>query len=170
MALIQCQDCGMNVSDAAPACPKCGRPIASFPGPFRPTATKPDKKRHNSVSITLSSFALVLIGLSLAVCFVPAFQIGQHVEASCQVNGIGSGTCQFTNTGWTPGSQCVVVRLINKQGGAVSSGPLCSGRIWPNDTTQREVSMVIGDTCDSAGTAWNNVCSLDIQNVTGSGE
>lgn len=29
MALMRCSDCGNEVSDQAPACPKCGRPIAS---------------------------------------------------------------------------------------------------------------------------------------------
>lgn len=28
MALVQCPDCGAEVSDAAPACPRCGRPSA----------------------------------------------------------------------------------------------------------------------------------------------
>lgn len=27
MALIDCPDCGVKVSDAAPACPKCSRPM-----------------------------------------------------------------------------------------------------------------------------------------------
>lgn len=29
MALIRCPDCGTDASDAAAACPKCGRPIAA---------------------------------------------------------------------------------------------------------------------------------------------
>ncbi|URX63252.1 zinc-ribbon domain-containing protein [Luteibacter anthropi] len=29
MALIACRDCGKDVSDAAPACPHCGRPVAA---------------------------------------------------------------------------------------------------------------------------------------------
>lgn len=32
MALIECPDCGRQVSDAASACPQCGRPIAALPG------------------------------------------------------------------------------------------------------------------------------------------
>lgn len=28
MPLIRCPDCGTEMSDKAPACPKCGRPIA----------------------------------------------------------------------------------------------------------------------------------------------
>jgi len=31
MALVQCADCSASVSDAAPACPKCGRPMATAP-------------------------------------------------------------------------------------------------------------------------------------------
>lgn len=29
MALIQCGECGNSVSDRAPACPKCGAPVAA---------------------------------------------------------------------------------------------------------------------------------------------
>lgn len=28
MALIKCPDCGKEISDKAPVCPNCGRPIA----------------------------------------------------------------------------------------------------------------------------------------------
>jgi hypothetical protein len=168
MALIKCPDCGAEVSDAAPACPRCGRPADPIVAPNGSRQRTPQRERNRTgtVSITLSSFALLIIGFALAVCFVPALQIGQHVEARCQVNGLGSGTCQFTNTGWTPGSQCVAVRLVNKQGGAVSSGPLCSGRIWPNDTAQRDVAMVIGDNCSAPGVMWNDACTMDIRNLT----
>lgn len=33
MALIECPDCGHEVSDQAVACPHCGRPIRSVPEP-----------------------------------------------------------------------------------------------------------------------------------------
>jgi hypothetical protein len=36
MALITCQDCGGAVSDLAPACPHCGRPVAGTPVTTRP--------------------------------------------------------------------------------------------------------------------------------------
>lgn len=38
MALIKCPDCGKDVSDVAPACPTCGRPVVP------PTRTVPAKK------------------------------------------------------------------------------------------------------------------------------
>jgi hypothetical protein len=170
MALIKCLDCGTDVSDAAPVCPKCGRPAAVGPfiaTPSRDVQPKVEKKRSGTVSITLSSFAVMVIGIAIAVCFVPALQIGQSLQAQCKINGLGSGTCQFTNTGWTPGSQCIAVRLVNKKGGFVSSGPLCSGRVWPNDTAQKDVSMVVGDTCSAPDASWSDVCEMDIHNLTG---
>lgn len=42
MALVKCPDCGTEVSDRAPSCPKCGRPIAA--GPAAPAAAPPKKK------------------------------------------------------------------------------------------------------------------------------
>lgn len=37
MALIQCPDCQRDVSDAAPACPGCGRPIRGAETPLSAT-------------------------------------------------------------------------------------------------------------------------------------
>jgi hypothetical protein len=37
MALVTCPDCQNSISDAAPACPRCGRPFAFA----APTATAP---------------------------------------------------------------------------------------------------------------------------------
>lgn len=34
MALIQCPECGQDISDKAQACPKCGNPINMKSGPF----------------------------------------------------------------------------------------------------------------------------------------
>ena len=31
MALVTCPDCQAQISDAAPACPKCGRPMGARP-------------------------------------------------------------------------------------------------------------------------------------------
>lgn len=60
MALIQCPDCGSEVSDAAPTCPKCGRPIAppapvtvnvAPPAPQKPV--KPAKKNSGCAPVIL---------------------------------------------------------------------------------------------------------------------
>jgi len=41
MALVQCPDCGTDVSDAAPACPKCGRPARNILGQEKAITVKP---------------------------------------------------------------------------------------------------------------------------------
>lgn len=167
MALIKCPDCGIDVSDAAPACPKCGKPIAplatSREGPGA-TVMDPTSKKTTTVTITISSFVLVVLALCAAVWFVPPLQVGKNVETSCRVNGFGEGSCQFTNTGWTPGSECVVVKLTNRRGGSAKSEPVCSGSVWPNDTAQKDVAISIGDVCDDTDGApdLKDACSMDI--------
>lgn len=171
MALINCPDCGTEVSDAAPACPKCGRPIAS-PAPSAYANDRGGRGRSPATfTITLSSFVLIVLAIAAAVWFVPSLEIGQSLVGSCHVNGTGQGTCQFTNTGWTPGSQCVDVSLRNKRDGSmVRSGPVCSGRVWPNDTTEKSVTIAIGNTCDNAlGVPdLSDVCTMDVNNVDSS--
>lgn len=62
MALIKCSDCGTEVSDAAPACPKCGRPITSAPMYASPRKPPPLKSKGNASG----GFAiLVLVALSV---------------------------------------------------------------------------------------------------------
>ena len=172
MALIKCSDCGTDVSEAAPACPKCGRPTTptsvSSNAWSEKARSQTSKRSAATITVTLSSFVLISIGIFVAVWFIPSFEIGQNIEASCKVNGFGNGSCQFTNTGWTPGSQCVDVRLINKKGASVSSGPLCSGLIWPNDTIEKDISIVIGNNCndsDSLLPDLDKACKMDIHDV-----
>lgn len=167
MALINCPDCGAEVSDAAPACPKCGRPIASVPSPTNASDERTRGRSHATVTVTLSSFVLIVLAIAAAVWFVPSMEIGQNLEARCQVNGMGNGACQFTNTGWTPGAQCVDVSLRNKQGSAAHSGAVCSGRVWPNDTVQKNVMIAIGNTCDNGlGVPdLSDVCTMDVNNA-----
>lgn len=175
MALINCPDCGTEVSDAAAACPKCARPIAiEAASELHPSTAKSGSGRKRSpatFTITLSSFVLIVLAIATAVWFVPSLEIGQNLVGSCHVNGTGQGTCQFTNTGWTPGSQCVDVALRNnRQGSTVRSGPVCSGRVWPNDTTEKNVTIAIGNTCDNAlgMPDLSDVCTMDINNVDSS--
>ena len=58
MALIDCPDCGKNVSDSAPACPNCGRPIAkaSAPPPPQPVYVAAPKKKGVPGAIVLLVF------------------------------------------------------------------------------------------------------------------
>lgn len=71
MALIQCPDCKQDVSDAAPACPRCGRPIAARPVPAGPPLQfQPPPKKSNFAAIgcltivVLGVIALMSVGSS----------------------------------------------------------------------------------------------------------
>ena len=58
MPLITCDDCGTEVSDAASACTKCGRPIAET----KTEAAAPAKKRRTHPVTWLVLIAIVSVG------------------------------------------------------------------------------------------------------------
>lgn len=154
MALVECPDCAAKVSDVAPACPNCGRPMA--PTPDMRIASGPKRSR---IQRTLSATLIVALAAAATIWFIPGFELGAELQARCQVNGLGDGSCQFTNTGWSPGSQCLVVKLVNPGGASDSSGPVCSGRISPTDSLERSVSIAL-DNCRQF-----DACSLEISDI-----
>lgn len=81
MALIECPDCGAQISDAAPACPHCGRPAAvsakSQPKLDQAGAWCPNCGNRNSVKRTdgltcliIAALVVTVVGL-LAIPFLP---------------------------------------------------------------------------------------------------
>ncbi len=87
-------------------------------------------------------------------------EIGQKTEVECQINALGEGHCQFTNLGWTPGASCVNVGIKNGKGKIAPGSLVCSGRVWPNDTTRKDVSISIpSGHCSSD-------CDIDISFAT----
>lgn len=52
MALIQCAHCGATISDKAPACPKCGEPLAEEPQ-AAPQNTPPQEDARKAVGVQL---------------------------------------------------------------------------------------------------------------------
>ena len=101
----------------------------------------------------------------LAVAWLYFFSgLGENTTAQCQVDAEGSGFCNFTNSGWTPGSMCASVSLTGNEGVVVSSGMICSGRIWPDDTNRRDISIVVpnGHCIGLAGSNLENICRMDI--------
>lgn len=93
--------------------------------------------------------------------------IGEETTAECQVNATGDGFCNFTNSGFTPGSMCVKVSLTGNRNATVSSGIICSGRIWPDDTNQKSVSIIVpdGHCIGTIGLELENICRLDISTL-----
>jgi hypothetical protein len=64
VALIKCPDCGTDVSDAAPACPKCGRPTAAA-SMYTSTRKPPPIKQKKNASGGFVLLVLILMGLWL---------------------------------------------------------------------------------------------------------
>jgi len=48
MPLVNCADCGKPISEAAPACIHCGRPMASISRTWQDVPTQPASQRGNS--------------------------------------------------------------------------------------------------------------------------
>ena len=59
MALITCPDCKTEISDAAPACPKCGRPPTA---PSNLSATRASSTLYYAVIGFVAGFVLVWAG------------------------------------------------------------------------------------------------------------
>ena len=63
--LINCPDCSKEVSDAAPSCPECGRPINMKSGPFGSTqkgiTTRPDFWHDRNVGCIAVLIIVVII-------------------------------------------------------------------------------------------------------------
>lgn len=125
------------------------------------------RQRGAVSSATISTVAFVTICVFVCVWFVMPTGIGQELESNCRVNGLGQGSCLFTNTGWTPGTGCTEVKIVNEGGDSVSSGTVCSGRVWPNDTVERAISIIVGEHCDDRtreGRSWSEVCHMEVEN------
>ncbi|MDR1042038.1 MAG: zinc-ribbon domain-containing protein [Deltaproteobacteria bacterium] len=66
MPLINCPDCGTQVSDSAPACPKCGRDLV----PYLPKhKQQPDKKNGGCArtAIIVYTYCVIMIIVLYAI-------------------------------------------------------------------------------------------------------
>ena len=66
MPLVSCPDCALTVSDQAPACPRCGRPLASFAAiapPRGPAAGAAAPSKQVLVAVNLVSTAVIVLGV-----------------------------------------------------------------------------------------------------------
>ena len=68
MALVTCPDCQAQISDAAPACPKCGRPMAAAAPVAAPVAVQNVVTTRPETSVvTWGCLIFVLMALVCAV-------------------------------------------------------------------------------------------------------
>lgn len=66
MAMIKCPDCGKDISNVAPACIHCGRPIIVPPAVNRQThPPREPVKKKNSISGWIGLFVLIAIGIAI---------------------------------------------------------------------------------------------------------
>jgi hypothetical protein len=73
--LIECADCGREVSDQAVACPQCGRPVASVTGTAPPVVVIPPKietertnRRHKEEMVSSTWLGVLGGGLFVVAC------------------------------------------------------------------------------------------------------
>lgn len=69
VALVNCSDCGSEVSDKAPACPKCGNPyVSAAPIVFDTTApAEPSKSKPPASIVSKGAIIVVVVGVIVLV-------------------------------------------------------------------------------------------------------
>ena len=74
MALINCPECGKEVSDRASTCIHCGYPMAAMPKPANMQADLPVQNdsnvKHKWLAIVLKIFKIVITFIGKAIKFV----------------------------------------------------------------------------------------------------
>jgi len=60
MALINCPDCNQEVSDIAPTCPKCGRPLKTAPTQRQKVSARPESTVIENI---LKYFLFTVLGV-----------------------------------------------------------------------------------------------------------
>ncbi|MEC4593778.1 hypothetical protein VPG91_22445 [Nitrospirillum amazonense] len=92
MALIQCEDCGRDVSDRAPACPNCGCPIAAADIAATEAPT----------TVTVSGDKFIGTKALLIKLSVKAIQsLNYKVDAADETSGLVSFTTGMTWGSWS---------------------------------------------------------------------
>ena len=103
MALIQCEDCGHDVSDRAPACPNCGAPIAG-------TADKDAPE-----GVTVEDDCFFGTKSSIVRLAVKAIQACNYkVDAADETSGLVSFTTGMTMGSWSGVSGSIYFEEIGR--------------------------------------------------------
>lgn len=65
MALIKCSECGQEISDKAPACPKCGNPLQDINEITQRSPVTIEQTKKTWKIIRLVSWIMIVIGIIL---------------------------------------------------------------------------------------------------------
>lgn len=84
MALLECMDCGKDVSDKAAACPHCGCPITAI------IPTHEDDIDSPKVKKSITKMPLILISIFIAAVFLCIYFIPPIVKYNSAINALKS--------------------------------------------------------------------------------
>src|SRR5688572_12571228 len=85
------------------------------------------------------------------------------IEESCTMNGLGEGSCSFTNMGDGKGAKCGKIVVLGPDGRTDESATFCSGELATKSTSQVTFSIPgVRSLCDAADDrSWSDVCSFE---------
>ena len=134
----------------------------------------------NKLKISLAVVGLLIIGVVgvQAKSFLDNQAEEERLEAeriekenmpvianNCVMNGYGSGSCSFTNTGKTTGAVCGTITVWAKGSTTLNSNKFCSGQVESLSTTQVAFNIPsVNKTCEGnyiAGESWTDVCDFN---------
>lgn len=102
----------------------------------------------------------IALALAVPIYFYLLGSAFVNVVARCTVFGTGSGSCEFFNRGWKPGSACARVALRNVKSGASFNDVICSGHLWPGGASTRRLYIRMPRAHCPA--PWRKTCDLDV--------
>jgi TM2 domain-containing membrane protein YozV len=91
MGLLNCPDCGRQVSTEAVACPGCGRPIKTGVGGWAetPSAAGPTEPRHQATPLVVQTVksrgVFIVLGLFLGCLGIHNFYAGYNGKGAAQL-------------------------------------------------------------------------------------
>lgn len=89
------------------------------------------------------------------------------IETSCSMNGLGRGSCQFTNTGTGSGSVCgkIVAQKNFGDRNTSETWEFCSGKVNPSSTSEVKFVMPnMDDVCPHISSyKWSENCDFHWQ-------
>ncbi len=124
MTLIVCSDCGGKVSDAAPACPHCGRPRRTEPKQKMGTVKAP-KGTSNTVALLGALGVLAgLSGFGLIIYHGVCAPVDERMEGggSSPAVSVSEEGAALAGYAWAPPPECDFssLNLFSKPGGLVN--------------------------------------------------